>query len=120
MTKTMQRLHVVKVEDHEGDGTCRECGREGLRWIVTLSDGTQVGTECTKKLLGVRVTPTKHQWVTAFVAVAEHVETAPNGDTQTWVMWAHKNNPAATRETRNGHLVSVGGVRQDWTKRGWL
>jgi len=47
-----RKLHVVKVEDREGTGTCTACGREGLRWIVTLSDGTQVGTEINIRTAG--------------------------------------------------------------------
>lgn len=112
-TKTA-RLHIVKIEDHEGDGTCTVCGREGLRWIVTLSDGTQVGTECTKRALGYAITPAKHKWTTAFRPVAEHTDCG-----STYVLWEARTGNG-TRETRDGHLTVVGGVRQAWAGRGWI
>jgi hypothetical protein len=109
MTKT-----IAKIEDYEGAGRCSACGREGLRWIVTLSDGTQIGTECAKRTLGITVAPKSYQWVTDYAPVAEHVE-----DGAVYVMWQRKGG-TQTRETRGGTLVSVGGVRQDWAARGWL
>lgn len=113
-------LHIAIIEDHEGDGECGNCGRTGLRWIATLSDGSKVGVECAKKLLGYRPTTKSFDWVQYFRVEAEHVETAPNGEQTFWAMWVRKDGRTETRETRDGYLVAVGGVRTDWTKRGWL
>lgn len=107
-------MTMVKIEDHEGNGHCSACQREGLRWIVTLSDGSQVGTECAKTIIGVKPDPKSYTWTADFTAVAEHNE---YGDTL--VLWQHKNG-TATRETRNGYLVAVGGRRRIWEKEGWL
>jgi hypothetical protein len=112
-TKTA-RLHIVKIEDHEGDGTCTACGREGLRWIVTLSDGTQVGTECTKRVTGAKPAPKSYTWVGDFRIVAEHDEYGTS-----YVLWQHKDG-RETRETRDGTLTAVGGIRQAWAWRGWI
>ena len=111
MTNT---LTITKIEDHEGNGHCGHCDRDNLRWICTLTDGTQVGTECAKKILGWKPSPKNYQWISDFQIVAEHIE----ADT-TFVMWQQKDG-RETRETRNGGLVSIGGIRSDWTKRGWI
>lgn len=107
-------LKLTKIEDREYEGRCGSCGRENLRWIATLSDGTEAGLECTKKLLGYRPTVTNYQWTEHFTAVAEHTES-----TDVYVLWQAKRG-RETRETRNGVLMSVGGARADWQKRGWL
>lgn len=107
-------LNLVKVEDHEGDGRCGECGREGLRWIARLSDGSGVGLECSKKLLGYRPGPKTYDWVAHFLPVAEYHDYG-----NTYVLWRHKTGKE-TRETLNGHLVAVGGCAQEWVERGWL
>ncbi len=117
-TATATKLTIARIDDHEGDGDCSNCGRTGLRWIATLSDGSKVGLECAKKLLGFRPAPAAYQWVGFFEPVAEHVERY-GYDTVTWVLWQRKGG-AETRETRNGVLMTVGGCRKDWTKKGWL
>jgi hypothetical protein len=104
---------LVKVEDHEGNGECSECGRTGLRWIATLSDGTTVGVECAKKVMGWKPAPKTYAWTADFAATAEHIECG-----ETFILWTAKTGNA-TRETRNGNLTAVGGVRQAWTARGW-
>ena len=111
---TAVTLTVAKIEDYEGSGHCTLCGRENLRWICTLTDGTKVGTECAKKVLGWKPQPKNYQWIGDFRIAAEHVEYGT-----TFVMWQHKTG-RETRETRDGGLTAVGGVRQDWTRRGWL
>lgn len=111
---TATTLHIAKIEDREFEGECSACPKTGLRWIAILSDGTAVGLECAKKILGYRPAPNVYNWIADFTPAAEHVE---YGDT--WVMWQHKTRNE-TRETRNGHLMTVGGVRTDWTRRGWL
>jgi hypothetical protein len=107
------RLTISKIEDHEGNGRCSACDREGLRWICTLSDSTTVGTECAKKLVGYKPAPKQYQWVADFAPGAEH-----NDHGVVYVMWQHKSGNA-TRETRNGHLSTVGGVGADWDRLGW-
>jgi len=109
-----QTVHMVKIEDHEGEGRCGACQREGLRWIVTMSDGSQVGTECAKRVMGFKPAPKTYAWVEHFTPVAEHTEYR-----QTYVLWQHKAG-TATRETMNGTLMAVGGVRQTWERKGWL
>lgn len=115
-----ENLKVEKIEDHEGDGTCGHCGREGLRWIATLSDGSRCGLECAKRVLGFKPAPTAYKWVSDFTQVAEYREVNSYGDTlAVWVLWQHKRGNA-TRETRDGFLQSVGGMRAAWEARGWL
>ncbi len=106
---------VSHIEDHEGTGECSACPRTGLRWIVVLSDGTKVGTECAKKITGTAVaaTPKSHGWIHLFEVAATHVEHGV-----TYALWKRIGG-TATRETRNGHLTAVGGVEADWIRRGW-
>ena len=106
-------LKLTKIEDHEGDGTCAECRREGLRWIATLSDGTQVGLECAKKVLGFKPATKNYNWIADFRPVAEFADCG-----NLHIMWQHKEG-SATRETLNGNLVQIGGVAAKWQQRGW-
>lgn len=110
-----EKLHVNLIEDFEFEGECSQCGRHGLRWVATLSDGTRVGLECVKKILGYRPTATQYQWIKDFELVATH-----NDHGCVYGLWAHKLNPRATRETRYGYLNAVGRCREDWERRGWL
>lgn len=108
-------LTVRKVEDYEGQGECSACGRRGLRWVVTISDGSRVGSECTKAILGWKVsTRGLKDWVPLYRVAAEHTDHGSH-----YVLWQSiaGNN---TRETQNGSLTMVGGVRESWVKRGWL
>lgn len=108
-------VHLTKIEDHEGGGTCGHCGREGLRWIAVLSDGSRWGTACAKKVLGVvSPSPRNLEWASKYVPVAEHVE----GDV-TFVMWQQKRG-WQTIQTRNGYMTTVGGVRREWERKGWV
>jgi len=111
---TTTTLTITRIDDREGAGECSSCGRRGLRWIATLSDGSAVGLECAKKILGWKPTPTSYNWIADFGPVAEHAEYGA-----VYVLWEHKTRNQ-TRETRNGTLISVGGCRADWTKKGWL
>lgn len=70
MTST-QKITVWKVEDHEGNGECQECHKTGLRWVTILSDGSKVGGECAKKILGWAPTAAKFSWVTGLSSVEE-------------------------------------------------
>lgn len=65
-------LHITKVEDHEGHGRCGQCGREGLRWIAILSDGTSCGTECAQRVLGRTLNPKSLTWIAGTTVIAEH------------------------------------------------
>jgi hypothetical protein len=113
-TATATTVHLVKIEDHEGFGICQECNREGLRWIARLSDGSGVGVECAKGILGYRPAPKSYAWVSDYTAIAEVVEYG-----ETFVLWQHKRG-ALTSSTRNGQLFSVGGARAEWIARGWM
>lgn len=113
MTQTAA-LEIARIDDYEGTGECSACGRTGLRWIARLTDGTAVGLECAKKVLGWKPAPAAYNWIADFAPVAEYVEYS-----STYVLWQHKTRNQ-TRETRNGVLITVGGVRADWTKKGWL
>lgn len=111
---TAPTLQISKIEDREDSGECGACGRTNLRWIAILSDGTGVGMECAKKILGYRPATKSFDWIAHFTPVAEHVEYGT-----TYVMWQRKCGNE-TRETQDGVLMVVGGVRNDWTKKGWL
>lgn len=113
-TTTSAKVHPVKIEDFEGDGICVECGREGLRWIVTLSDDSRVGIECSAKVCGQRPTRKAYVWTADFVPVAEYREVG-----STYVLWQHKRG-TETRTTRDAHLIRIGGQRAAWQKMGWL
>ena len=108
------RPTIAKIEDREFDGTCGACGREGLRWIAVLSDGSALGLECAKRVIGYKPAPTAYAWIGDFRVVAEHVEHGV-----TYVLWQSRRG-AGTRETQNGVLMSVGGARAEWTAKGWL
>jgi hypothetical protein len=71
MTTTAAKLTVWKVEDHEGTGECSECGKTGLRWVTFLSDGSRVGGECAKRILGWAPTKSKFSWLTGMTVVDE-------------------------------------------------
>lgn len=114
MTTATTKVHLVHVEDHEGDGTCGTCGREGLRWIAVLSDGQRLGFECAKAALGYKPAPRDFAWQAHFTLTEVHHE---YGDT--YGLWRAKVG-GQTRETRNGHLTQVGGVPAEWSARGWL
>jgi hypothetical protein len=111
---TAATITISRIDDTGSDGECSSCGRTGLRWIATLSDGTVVGLECAKQILGFRPAPKTYNWIADFTAVAEHVE-----HEDTWVLWQHKTG-TQTRDTRNGVLMNIGGARTDWTRKGWL
>lgn len=98
----METLTVWKVEDHEGNGECRECGKTGLRWVTVLSDGSRVGGECAKRILGWAPTARKFGWVTGKTAIAERTEFGAR-----FVLWT---NSAATVGviSRNGVDVTSG------------
>lgn len=100
---------VVKIQDREGDGECGACGRTGLRWVVTLSDGSTVGTECTKRILGIAVAPANYAWTRDYEPVAEKVI---DYGTVNLVLWRSKATGVAGRTTHNGVLYFVGAFDQ--------
>lgn len=109
---TTSTPHVVRVQDADGEGTCSSCGREGLRWVVTLSDDSTVGSECAKKALGWTVQPARYRWTCGAVPVAPYTERDV-----TWVLW---EKLGGTLSSRNGHLMAIGGQRAEWLARGWI
>lgn len=70
--------------------------------MVTLSDGSQVGGECAKKILGWALTAKKFSWVSGLSVAAEHV-----GAFHSAVLWV---NEAGTRGaiSLNGHPQTFG------------
>jgi hypothetical protein len=89
---TAARVTVMFVEDCEGDGTCLACGREGLRWILVLSDGSRVGSECAKAILG------SYTWINDYTALGYTVN--PQGECVR--VWKHKR--------ANAFALTVDGV----------
>ena len=102
MTNT-ETLTVHKVEDYEGDGECGHCDRKGLRWIVTLSDGSKVGSQCAKKLMGWKATPKNFNWTARFNVVEE--KTMNHGH---YVLWQGKTGKGGVLMI-NGHATAFGG-----------
>ncbi len=110
MTQTAT-IQIVKVEDREGNGECSACGRTGLRWTVIVSDGTAVGTECSKKILGIKISPRDYQWTRDYQPVDERISDGGNHE----VLWQHKTRNL-TALSVNGTLTLVGGARKEWTQ----
>ena len=102
-----ETVTVVKVEDHEYEGTCGACGKEGVRWVVTLSDGSRVGGECAKKLLGWAPTAKKFSWVTGLTPLVEEMI-----DGEAIVVWANQTR------TRGG--ISINGHPQMFGPLEWI
>jgi hypothetical protein len=111
---TTTKVNIEVIRDHEGDGRCGVCGREGLRWVAYLSDGRQVGMECAKPIIGFRPTPKSYQWVADFEEIASYSECG-----STCTLYRHKRR-AQTAWARDGFLVAVGGAEQDWKEWGWV
>lgn len=106
---TTTKLHITKVEDHEGMGRCGHCEREGLRWIVVLSDGTSVGTECAKRVLGYTLKPASYTWMTGYAPIAEY-----SNKWETAVVYA--NAAGRTNLVVNGHLQVIGAGMREFTR----
>lgn len=94
---------VIRVEDREHEGTCGLCGKEGVRWIVVLDDGSQVGGECAKKILGWAPTAKKFSWVTGMTPTL----TADCGIDGTVVLWTSESGRRAALSV-NGHPQTFG------------
>jgi hypothetical protein len=102
-----EKLTAIKVENCEGDGECSRCNRTGLIWVVTLSDGTRVGGECAKILLGWKPTKASHSWVTGMTVAAEKTVGARH-----IVLWVKGNRAAVAI---NGNLQTSGPV--EWVTK---
>ena len=102
MTNT-QTLTVHKVEDYEGNGECGHCDRTGLRWMVTLSDGSKVGSQCAKKLMGWKATPKNFDWTAKFNVVEEKTIVHDH-----FVLWQGKTGKGGVLMI-NGHATAFGG-----------
>lgn len=103
---------IARVEDAEGDGRCGHCDREGLRWVVVLSDGSRYGLNCAKKAFGIKLLPADYVWSTGFTPCAEH-----RHDGRVYVLWS---NGRRTNTTCDGRLIAVGGQHDEWVKNGWI
>jgi hypothetical protein len=90
----MTTATVSHLIDAEGSGTCQECQRDGLRWIVVLTDGAHLGMECTKRVLGYAV-PRKAVQPLAGLTVTETA--VRHGET--WTLYADDRRYVATRGT---------------------
>jgi hypothetical protein len=108
---TTSKLHITKVEDHEGFGRCGQCERENLRWVVVLSDGTRVGTECAKRACGIVVKAATYQWMTEYEPVAEYADKF-----ETAVVYQHRTSDR-TRLVVNGYLQVNGGGMAEFARR---
>jgi hypothetical protein len=113
----MSAAQLVRIEDRSGTGTCGCCGREGLRWVYFLTDGTFVGSECAKKIMGHAIEPRSHARLTDFHVIAEH----QNKFGVTYLLWEH-NLGGYYSETIDGKVKRHGSdeLRKSWTKIGWV
>jgi len=96
---------VVRVEDCEYEGTCTMCGRENVRWIVIFDDGSRVGGECAKKILGWAPTAKKFSWVTGmkpFITASSRMD----GNV---TVWKHENGVRGAISV-NGYPQTFGGI----------
>ena len=93
------------IQDCEYDGTCTMCGKEGVRWIVVMSDGSRVGGECAKKLLGWKPTAKNFSWVTG-MKPAFNVFVLGYGNV---VVWKSKNQVTGAISV-NGHPMMFGSI----------
>lgn len=103
-------MRVLTVEDHEGTGRCGHCGREGLRWVATMTDGSAVGVNCARKAMGMKISTAGLSWTAKFEVIATHGDRA---------LWRHIGG-VQTRTTQGGVLMAVGGQREEWEAMGWL
>lgn len=111
----MSKPRLIRIEDHEGSGSCSACQREGLRWIAVLTDGSRVGLECMKRITGrSKPQPVHYEWLGGFELVAEYDDYGHH-----FALWQSKSS-SATRTTQNGSLVAIGCQREAWAARGWL
>ena len=55
-----------------------------------------------------------YAWTKDYTPVVEHIERG-----NVYIMWEHKS-ANRTRETKNGTLTRVGGVRSEWQREGWI
>ena len=108
--------HVIRVEDHEYEGTCSHCGREGLRWIVVMSDGATIGSGCMKKALGIPApAPASYRWVSNYTMTAEYVNRAG----QSYALWQHRNKVQGCISI-NGNQQVIGGyaaIEKEWHEK---
>ena len=108
---TTTKLTIDKVEDREGNGICRHCDREGLRWIFILSDGSEIGSGCARKVLGYAPAPKSYAW-------AAHVE--PVATTATHTLYQSRKHGDKFMLIAQGPNAVCSGegawVRSRWTQ----
>lgn len=102
----MTTLTVWRVEDHEGTGECQRCGKTGLRWVTYLSDGSRVGGECAKRLMGWAPTKKNFSWVTGMTLLAE----GDMSKTQRVALWQREGTAWAAISV-NGNATAFGGIK---------
>lgn len=108
-TNTAAKVTIEIIRDCEGDGRCGACGREGLRWVAQLSDGSNVGLECAKRVLGFKPAPKSYNWQAAFTLT----ETRRTYGAF-WGLWVSESGKAAA-VTLNGNLQCSGGA--EWVRK---
>ena len=102
-------LTVWRVEDHEGNGECQRCGKTGLRWVTYLSDGSRVGGECVKRLMGWAPTARNFSWLTGMSLVSEG-DLSP---TQRMTLWRSQDGARGVMAI-NGKAYQSGAF--DWVQ----
>jgi hypothetical protein len=112
----MNTATVIRVEDHEGTGTCGHCGREGLRWIAVMSDGSMIGTSCAKKLMGFNVTAKTVTDLKGFVVTAEW----RNRFNDLYVLWYSTERDTYAETLANGKVRFGQVVAKQWQSDGWI
>lgn len=99
---TAAKLTIEVIRDCEGEGRCGACDREGLRWVAQLSDGSNVGLECAKRVLGFKPAPKSYNWQADYTLKGTLSKGA-----EFFGVWIHTNGRAAAI-TRNGVMVCNG------------
>lgn len=104
----MTTLTVWRIEDHEGTGECQQCGKTGLRWVTYLSDGSRVGGECAKRIMGWAPTARNFSWLTGMTLVGE----ASLSPTQCMTLWRSED------EARG--VLAINGIANQVGPFGWV
>lgn len=111
-------ITLARIEDHEGAGTCGYCGREDLRWIYCLTDGSLVGSECAKKIIGHTIDPRSHARLIDFHVIGEW----QNRFGVIYLLWQHDTAGSVYSETIDGKVKhhNNGDLLKLWVRDGWM
>lgn len=118
MREHIMSLSIRMIHDREFTGDCGSCTRTGLRWVAELSDGSFVGLECAKKVLGFKPLPKTYNWMEGYTLTATYIECAGTRYEVTHALYIHPVK--GTAATRAGVPTTFGGARAEWISRGWL